>query len=369
MFFRLDTDQQQTAVALVNQFAGPVPSACWLVGGGPSLNSLPMAEIAASPLPKMAINLAGCRLVRPTFWTSYDPSARFHRSIYLDPSVMKFVHRRRSMDLVPETTHKVCDCPNLYFFDRDGRRDFSRFLDGGQGLLVDWADSLVQAIEILYHLGFRRLFLVGCEMRIAPSEAQLERARAAGVTWAPLELLRDFLERCRAAGISDAELEQAGCGPQYHFPESKPFAAAVATDEHYFRIGQYLRLSRRAMALAGLELISVTPASRLNDYFAYRPVADVLAEIRTTVGDPQQEPTEGLYCESVPRFAATLGPMCDFRAPDFTDTSAAAIPAAAIPLDIEEEPTLDSPPDPHPQAGFIVDGEGWVPAGTPIEDG
>src|SRR5262245_23167651 len=91
MFYRLHTDGTRTEVALADAYAGPTRTACWLIGGGPSLVELPCQAIARSPVPKFAVNLAGTRLLRPTFWTSYDPSARFHRSIYLDASVTKFV--------------------------------------------------------------------------------------------------------------------------------------------------------------------------------------------------------------------------------------------------------------------------------------
>ena len=100
-FCRLNTDQTREPIELENLFAGPALSSCWMIGGGPSLNALPSDAIRESPVPKMCINLSGTKLMRPTFWTSYDPSARFHRSVYLDPGVMKFVHRRRAMDLVP----------------------------------------------------------------------------------------------------------------------------------------------------------------------------------------------------------------------------------------------------------------------------
>ena len=127
LFARLETDGNETAMRLEDLYAGPQPSACWLIGGGPSLSMLPTRRIAASALPKMSINLAGIRLLRPNFWTSYDPTARFHRSIYLDPGITKFVHRRRAMEIVPNSTFKVCECPNVLVFDRQ-KRGYSEFV-------------------------------------------------------------------------------------------------------------------------------------------------------------------------------------------------------------------------------------------------
>lgn len=313
IFYRLHADRTRTDVALEDVYAGPTRSACWLIGGGPSLARLPHAAISASPVPKMCVNLSGSRLLRPTFWTSYDPSLRFHRSVYLDPGIVKFIHRRRAMDLVPETTYKVCDCPNTFFFDRDGDRGFADFLAPECRAIVDWADSLVQAVDILYRLGFRVIYLAGCEMRVRPSNEQTARAAALGVEYTDRLLLQDFLRECTQAGLTADELDGLSPGPHYHFGEHKPLRSAANTDLHYFRVAQYLRLSRRSLSLAGVELISVTPGSRLNDYFPYVSVRSVLRQIAREIGDPKTEPLCGLYRQTVPRQSSALGPMRDYR--------------------------------------------------------
>jgi hypothetical protein len=313
MFYRLNTDGTRRDIELGDLFAGPVRTACWIVGGGPSLSELPCAEIARSPAAKLGINLGGARLIRPNLWTSYDPSARFHRSVYLDASIWKFVHARRAMDLVPETTFKVCECPGTLFFDRDPQRGFADFLPAVAKGVVDWNDTFVQAIEIAYRLGFRVLYLAGCDFHVRPSMAQIERAQGAGVGYAPRELLGDFCERCSAAGISRAELESLEPPAQYHFDERKPLGAAIQTDQHYFRTAQYLRLCRRALSLVGVELVSVTPESRLNDHFPYRAADEVLADLGATVGRPDEEPTRGLYTRVGMRTPAGVGPMRDLK--------------------------------------------------------
>lgn len=323
MFFRLSTDGTETSIPLVDCYSGPFRTACWIIGGGPSLATNPIDQITNSPIPKFSINLSGHQLVRPTFWTAYDPTSRFHRSIYLDPSILKFVPRGRAMDVVPGTTSKVCDCPNLVFFDRDQHVGFHHFLahrnqsDPSSGtrpkhLITDWQDSLIQAIHIAYSLGFRTLYLAGCEMVVTPSDVWRRAASEAGVEYIPLELLRDFEQRCRQQGRLRADQIEKSTR-QYHFDESKPLAAAIQTDLHYFRVAQYLRLSRRAMALAGLEIISVTPGSRLNDHFRYQSISQVLEQVASDVGDPVHETTRGLYTEQSPRPAVARGPMRDFK--------------------------------------------------------
>ncbi len=310
MFHRRFTDGTRLDVPLEDAFAGPFRTPCWIIGGGPSLTHLDCQVIQQSPAVKFAVNLAGTGLLRPNLWTSYDPSARFHRSTFLDASILKFVHPRRAMDLVPETTHKVCDCPNLFFFDADARRGFANFLATEHKSVIDWNDSLMQAIDIAYRLGFRTFYLVGCDMQVRPSHAMLDAGRSAGVEFTPGETLQSYCDRCREAGAS---FDESGDVDQYHFDEQKPLPAAIQTDAHYFRVVQYLRLARRAISLAGVELISVTPQSRLNDHFRYQSVAEADASICRDVGDPDGEQTRGRYSTTTTRSPDNVRPMRDVR--------------------------------------------------------
>jgi len=314
MFYRLNTDRTRANVALEGTFAGPFSTPCWIICGGPSLSELPIEEISRSPAPKFAVNLAGTGLLRPNFWTSYDPTVRFLRSVYLDPGITKFVHGCRAMDVVPETNYKVCEAPSTYFFDRQRDTGFANFLGHrNEGPHVtDWQDSLIQAIDIAWRLGFRELLLAGCDMFIEPSDAWKARAASVGVDYQPGELLKDFTRRCEKANLSRDKIESLSPPQQYHFEESKPLASAIQTDFHYFRVAQYLRLSRRAMALSGIKLTSVTSHSRLNDYFDYETVPSVISRLSSMIGDPQSESTRGLYTDQTCRKPTAMTPMRDF---------------------------------------------------------
>lgn len=313
MFYRRATDGTRLRMPLENQFAGPVATPCWLIGAGPSLSKMGLEEIANSPAARFGVNLAGSGLIRPDLWTSYDPTVRFHRSIYLDPSVTKFVHESRAMDLIPETTFKVCDAPNLYLIDRTQLPGFHEFPGQGDAPITDWQDSLIQAIDIAYRLGFRELYLAGCDMWIPPSSAWRRAAAALGVAYDAREPLGDFAHRCEHAGMERARMEELNTGAQYHFDECKSLSAAIQTDAHYFRVAQTLRLCRRSMGLAGLKLISVTPGSRLNDHFPVMTVGQAARSILNQVGDPSQEQTRGRYSTLQTRHPTRTAPMRDVR--------------------------------------------------------
>jgi len=130
------------ATSFEGAYSGSTRTGCWIVGGGPSLTALPCEQIAASPLPKFCVNLAGHGLLRPTFWTAYDPTGRFQKSTYLDASILKLLPRGRAMDVVPGTTAKVCDSPNPVFFDRDKTIGFRYFLTKGSREVTDRQASL-----------------------------------------------------------------------------------------------------------------------------------------------------------------------------------------------------------------------------------
>ena len=314
MFYRLATDRSRRPVDLTDLYAGPRAATCWIIGGGPSLDSLPLEAIDGSPAPKLAVNLAGVKRLRPDFWTAYDPTPRFHRAIYHDARILKLLPRGRGSDLVPETLDKVSDCPGAVFFDLQGR-DYHDAIAAGQTAVLDWADSLAMAIDVAYRLGFRRLLLAGCDMRVRPSDAQVALARREGVSDDPHETLESFVARCEAAGVSRERLERCGPPAVYHFDETKPLAAAVSTDRHYFRITQALRQSRRALATAGLRVVSVTPGSRLNDYFPYVPAAEAAADLARQWGDVQSETERGRYHSDAPRLPEGCGPMKDIPPP------------------------------------------------------
>ena len=353
MFYRVHTDGTRSEVGLESVFGGPIGTTCWIIGGGPSLAGVPCDAISASPSVKFAVNLAGTSLLRPNFWTSYDPSARFHRSVYLDGSIMKFLHERRAMDLVPETTFKVCECPGTVFFERDADRGFADFLVGSQRGVIDWNDSLLQAIDIAYRLGFRTLYLAGCDLHVKPSPDQIAHASQVGVEYERLETLDSFFRRCEEAGCPREEFSRMNAPLQYHFDERKALAAAVQTDLHYFRVVQYLRLARRSLSLTGLEIVSVTPGSRLNDHFPFRGVETAAAEILEAVGDPDSETTRGRYSLTKARAPSGIGPMRDVPPHHWKRRGERRV-RKSVPIENRDAPEVTK--DEAKRAG---DGKGW----------
>jgi hypothetical protein len=302
LFFRRDAHRRDRAIQLENLYAGgPLASSCWLIGGGPSLSQIDPGEIAATAIPRMAVNNNGAGWLRPHFWTSYDPSHRFLASLYLDASILKFVHDRRAHELVPGTAIPVGLAPGVVCFRRATPHSETGWLNASGSAIVDRRDSFIQAIDILYRLGFRRLWLLGCDLRVGLSDEQRDWATRRGVAVDEREGLADLVARCRQHDLDLTELSRLPTGRQYHFGETKPFEAAVRTDQHYARVADWLRQSRALLLQQGLELLTLSPTSRLSIDFPGPTWTVAVEAIRSEWGDPRAQPAPGLYSDQAVR--------------------------------------------------------------------
>lgn len=346
LFERINTDQTTTSLDwLKDHYASPLDSPVFIVGAGPSLRDMPIDLVCRTPAPRFCVNMSGAGLLRPNLWTAYDPTEKFHKSTYLDASVMKFVDRARRMNLVPNSNFKVADCPSMAFFSRE-HREYTKFLDSSSERILDCQDSMIQAIDIAYRLGFRTMYMIGCDMRIKPSPEQMQLGREHGVDVLPngsythggqvnqvvrsvdgkssaiyQSTLRVWDDCMKRAGLvvdcvtcnGSNEVDGKQCPDcdggkrrswldvprekQYSFDEQKSWQAAMSSDDHYYNIAQYLRLARRAITLAGVRIVSCTPGSRLNDIFDYERIERVCAKLRRSLGAPDKEETRGKYSE------------------------------------------------------------------------
>jgi hypothetical protein len=330
LFFRATTENTVTDCSdqLKNLFAGPKPSTCVIVGASPHIEQLEgIQEFANSRVPKMGMNYAGIgkddRLLIPLdFWTAFDPTSRFHKGVFLNPTTMKFVRSGRHKDIIPGTQSKVCDAPNTFFCDVD-YSDYQNIVKNDKPYLTHGLDSMIQALDIVYNLGFRRIVFVGCGCRIMPSQDQIEYATSLGVKyengrtfrtnkdtknefWS--DLLSDFFEEIVDQVVRNsfgkatpskneldtikkeqiALLESAYRESQYSFNETKSFRAAISSDTHYFERVQYLRLSQKTFGLKGVQLMTADTDGRMTElyeHFPYISLHDVVKEYNTIYSD------------------------------------------------------------------------------------
>lgn len=156
MFFRFDGAVRK-AIDLDNIFSG----SCFLLGGSPCLAEM-KNKIAYQPVAKMAMNNTAT-IVRPDLWVGADISKNYSTSILADPALMKFTYISRRD--TPVGDKKWRDMPNTYFMSSRQMKPNEFFLKNRD---FSWDKNVFMlAIQLLYRLGFRRVYLLGCSFKIA----------------------------------------------------------------------------------------------------------------------------------------------------------------------------------------------------------
>jgi len=197
-------------------------SAAFLCCSGPSLLQHDLNRLRG--LCTLSVNNCPVALRRhggfsPTFWTMTDDVKNFCKSIYTDPKIVKFLpdgkpkHRLFDNNVFKHDSIRVRDCPGVIcyrrppgleeFFSVETFLDDHRFCwgnharrcacghtraDGGPKLCPDcgstdrWGSRscMLVAIRILYELGFKNVFLVGCDFRMQDGKSNyaFEQSRA-----------------------------------------------------------------------------------------------------------------------------------------------------------------------------------------------
>jgi hypothetical protein len=123
------------------------------------------------------------RTFRPNLWTCVDPPEHFIRSIWLDPTIRKFVpavyrnNRIFNSDTWQWMDRRVGECPCVEFFELAERFEAGAFLSSEK---LMWGEPkehgggrsvMLPALRVLHDLGIRRVFLLGCDFRMSRRSA------------------------------------------------------------------------------------------------------------------------------------------------------------------------------------------------------
>lgn len=182
----------------LNMFMGDTykGSSAFLILGGPSFGELIKgeSEFRGKKVPNkdllnypgfvtMATNNAP-RTFRPNLWTMVDDPGNFIKSIWLDPKITKFIpfdHTEKRLfdnEKWEDMDKLVGECPNTYFYRRNEHFSPEQFLIEGTFNWGEHSNSLDElgnkggrsvmlvAIKLLYYLGIRKIFLLGCDFKM-----------------------------------------------------------------------------------------------------------------------------------------------------------------------------------------------------------
>lgn len=211
----LFSDRHGQPAYLEGMYAG---APAFLVCSGPSLLQNDVERLRLPGVLSMGVNNSptshakacgdALRAWRPQLWTMTDDVASFVRSIYLDPKIIKFLpegktgHALFNSDTWAFTEEKVKDCPGVFFYRRNNLFRPEHYLaeetvnwgnhedicfcgwrrppkvDGKQkvktcekckrgfGEFGGGRSVMLAAVRILYALGVRTIFLLGCDFKM-----------------------------------------------------------------------------------------------------------------------------------------------------------------------------------------------------------
>lgn len=164
----------------------------FLICGGPSLKTLDLSQLQRRGIWTLAINNAGC-LFRPNAMVCVDPPDKFHHALWTDPYIQKFVpygfskyglriKEGDTFSKMMEGERHITprDMPNVVVYTRNPCYDPDTYLERSDicwGVSKKWhmrtkrprvLNSMFAAVRIIYELGFRILYLVGCDFHMSP---------------------------------------------------------------------------------------------------------------------------------------------------------------------------------------------------------
>jgi len=247
----------------------------FLVASGPSLLSHDLTQLNTRGILTLAVNNAGA-VFRPQLWVCLDAPQHFCDAIWRDPGITKFVpeghlasplrvrdaHGRliysretprhmpavfgyvRNVNFVPERwlNEDSFNCGNS-----DGQRDGA----GNSGS----RSVMYVALRLLYYLGLRRVYLVGCDFRMAERQQN------------------------------------------YAFPQHRTRSSVASNNRLYATLNRRLELLRPHFDAAGYEVFNCTPASGLT-VFPHVEFDQAVARARSVL--PSRIDTAGMYAKDPP---------------------------------------------------------------------
>lgn len=161
-------------------------ASCFLVCSGPSLNIHNLRLLANNGILIASVNNAAA-IVRSNFWFSVDHPKSFHSNIWFDPFVLKFIPEENidKSFLIHDEKNRLQPSNKLIFnlssvllYRRNKDFTAETFLEeptinwGNESTIKDSYGNkggrsvMYPALRILYYLGIRRLFLLGCDFKM-----------------------------------------------------------------------------------------------------------------------------------------------------------------------------------------------------------
>jgi len=236
----------------------------FLICGGPSFRALDHQQLKRPGVLTMGLNNS-VRTFRPNLWCSVDSPDHWIKSLWLDPTIQKFVPISHASKFIFDsdkwefTRHRVGDCPNVVYYKRNEHFQAKQFLwedcfnwgnhkDHGGGRSV-----MLPAVRIMFALGVRRLYLLGCDFNMTQDN-------------------------------------------KYHFDQDRAKGSIRGNTSTYEKLNGWFRELRPLFEAEGFHVLNCNPDSKLTA-FEHVAFPDALNEVAGHMEhvDVANERTRGLY--------------------------------------------------------------------------
>ena len=252
--------RDRASVSLEGIYRG---ASAFLICNGPSFAGLNHDLLKKAGIVTFGIN-NGPKSFRPNFWTCVDDPARFLKSIWLDPKITKFVPQAHFDKKIFDNSTwkmmdvKVGDCPNVIGYMRNEKFHAPRWLTENS---ISWGNHkdygggrsvMLPSIRILHLLGFRKVYLLGCDMKMTETYA-------------------------------------------YHFDENRSKGAVNCNMSTYDRLkNEYLPALKPVFEADGFQVFNCNPGSELK-VFPFVSFEKAIEEATAKLGDVENERSWGMY--------------------------------------------------------------------------
>jgi len=234
MFYRFTPDGRQKYIDLKDMQRGAV----FICGGHPSLNDEPLELLNQPGIVTMAMNNTAT-IIRPNIWVCADKPPCYSTSIIKDPGIMKFARLLYAGEKFSdgELMANWNSVPNMFFYGVSPHFTHKTILND-TGALVWWKNVFMIAIQLAYRLGFRKIYLCGTAFNIDPKKQYAFDFK-----------LNDYQQDYNQRTYDNAVQQFVKCLPTFK--------------EH------------------GLEVVSCTPISALNEHIEFMPLTEAIdAELK-----------------------------------------------------------------------------------------
>jgi hypothetical protein len=254
--------RENASVNILGNYRG---ASLFIVCNGPSLASgnFDLSLLKRPGIMTYGMN-NGARTIRPNFWSCVDDPKRFLKSIWLDPTITKFVPHAHAEKPIfdnekwQDTNQLVGQCPNVIYYHRNEKFMADRFLFEDT---INWGNSgdngggrsvFLPVLRIAFLLGFRKIYLLGADFKMSENYT-------------------------------------------YHFDEQRSKGAVNGNNNTYDRLkDQYLPELKPYLEAEGVEIYNCNPDSNLKvfDFMDYR---EAIRRASSDLGDVDNERTWGMY--------------------------------------------------------------------------